>query len=305
MRTYILKRIFHSVFVIVAAVVIVFVLLHLSGDPAQLMVAVDATPEEIEAVRKKMGFDQPVYVQLGRFAARLARGDMGDSLRFSRPVLPIVLERLPATIELTMVAMFISVLLAVPAGVISATRRNSGLDHFVMSMTLVGQTVPVFWLGLMLVLVFSVNLRWFPAFGRGGWDQLVLPAITLAAFSAARIARLVRSQMLDELGRDYISTARAKGLSEWIVVYFHALKNASSLAITIIGLQMGHLLAGAVITETIFAWPGLGRLLVQSIHNRDYPMIQAAVLIVAVTFVVINLAVDILYTYLDPRIRYE
>lgn len=305
MRTYIFKRLLHALFVIFAAILAIFLILHLSGDPAQMMVDIDAGPEEVEAVRKKMGFDRPIYIQIGRFFTQVVQGDLGESLRYSRPALPLVLERLPATIELTMVAMVISILFAVPAGVISATKRNSALDHFVMTMSLLGQTVPVFWLGLMLVLVFSVELRWFPAFGRGGVNHLILPAITLAAFSTARIARLVRSQMLDELSKDYINTARAKGLSERIVVYLHALKNASSLAVTVIGLQMGHLLGGAVITETIFAWPGLGRLLVQSIHNRDYPVIQAAVLVIAVTFVFINLIVDIMYTYLDPRIRYE
>jgi peptide/nickel transport system permease protein len=305
MGRYIVRRLLYACFVVLGAIVVMFVLLRLTGDPAQMMVDVEGTQADVEAVRRAMGFDRPIYVQLAIYMSKLLRGDFGASFRYGGPALPLVLERLPATIELALVAMVISLVVAIPAGIISATRRNSAEDHLVMVGALLGQTMPVFWLGIMLIMIFAANLRWFPSGGRGSLKHLVLPAITLAAFSTARIARLVRSAMLEVMAQDYVQVARSKGLTEGRVIWRHALKNAAIPVVTIVGLQLGALLAGAVITESVFAWPGLGRLMVQSIHNRDYPVIQAAVFVIAIVFAILNLGVDILYTFLDPRIRYD
>lgn len=305
MTTYILRRLLHTALVALAALVVIFVLVRLSGDPAQLMAGIDATPEDVAELRHRMGLDRPIYVQLTTFVWHALQGDLGDSLRYSGPALSIVLERLPATIQLTAAAMVLTVALAVPIGLIAATHRGKLVDQIVMVLALLGQTIPVFWLGIILVLLFSVRIHWFPTGGRGGLDNLVLPAITLAAFNIARVARLVRSEMLEIMSEDFIRVARSKGLVERAVVLRHALKNAAIPVVTIVGLQVGHLLGGAVITETVFAWPGVGRLLVQSIQFRDFPVIQVAVLLLALTVAVINLLVDLSYAWLDPRIRYR
>lgn len=304
MTKYIARRLIHTVFVAIAALTVMFFLVRLSGDPAQMMAGADATAAEVEQIRERLGFNRPVYMQLITYYGDAVRGDLGTSLRYNSPAVPLVVERLPATIELTVTALVISILVAVPAGVISAVRRNSMLDRIVMVGALLGQTVPVFWLGIVLIVIFSVQLGWLPTGGRGGWQHLILPAFTLATFNMARIARLVRSEMLEVINQDYIRSARSKGLREFTVVTNHALRNAAIPAITIIGLQMGHLLGGAVVTETVFSWPGLGRLMVQSIHFRDFPTIQVAVLFLAITVAIINLLVDLSYAWLDPRIRY-
>jgi ABC-type dipeptide/oligopeptide/nickel transport system permease component len=304
-KFYILKRLFHSIFVLVGISLVVFIILHLTGDPAALLMPMDATPEQIAQFRKEMGFTDPVIVQYWRFFKGTLHGDFGNSFRHSQPALDLVLERMPATIQLTVAALVLALVIAVPVGIVSAIKRNSFLDHIGMTGALLGQSTPVFWLGIMLILIFSVTLQWFPSSGRGEIQHLVLPAVTLGMFSMARTARMMRSSMLEVLGQDYIKTAKAKGLAPSMVILIHALKNASIPVVTIIGMELGTLLGGAVITETIFAWPGVGRLAVQAIYNRDYPVVQAAVFILASIFVLVNLIVDIIYTYLDPRVKLE
>ena len=303
MKFFILKRLFHSIFVLVGISLVVFIILHLTGDPAALLMPMDATPEQVAQFRKEMGFTDPVIVQYWRFFKGTLRGDFGQSFRHSQPALDLVLERMPATIQLTFAALILALLIAIPVGIISAIKRNSILDHIGMTGALLGQSTPVFWLGIMLILIFSVTFQWFPSSGRGENQHLVLPAITLGMFSMARTARMMRSSMLEVLGQEYIKTAKAKGLAPGIVILKHALKNASIPVVTIIGMELGTLLGGAVITETIFAWPGVGRLAIQAIYNRDYPVVQASVFILASIFVLVNLIVDLIYTYLDPRVK--
>ncbi len=250
-----------------------------------------------------MGFDDPFLVQYGRFLYGALRGDFGQSVRHGEPAFDLVMERMPATFELSGAALLIALCLAIPAGIVSAVRRNSLLDYVSTVVALLGQSMPTFWLGIMLILLFSVQLNLLPSSGRGGWQHLLLPAVTLGLFTTARITRLTRSGMLEVLNQDYIRTARAKGVANPPVVWKHALKNAAIPIVTIVGIELGTLLGGSVITETIFAWPGVGRLSVQAIYNRDYPVVQAAVFTLSATFVLVNLFVDVLYTYLDPRIR--
>jgi len=303
MKGYILKRLFHSIFVLVGISLVVFIILHLTGDPAALLMPMDATPEQVAQFRKEMGFTDPIIVQYWRFFKGTLRGDFGQSFRHSQPALDLVMERMPATIQLTAAAMVIALVVAIPVGIISAIRRNSILDHIGMTGALLGQSTPVFWLGIMLILIFSVTIQWFPSSGRGEIQHLVLPAITLGMFTMARTARMMRSSMLEVMGQEYMKTAKAKGLSPGMVILKHALKNAAIPVVTIIGMELGTLLGGAVITETIFAWPGVGRLAVQAIYNRDYPVVQAAVFLLASIFVLVNLIVDLMYTYLDPRVK--
>jgi peptide/nickel transport system permease protein len=304
-KFYILKRLFHSIFVLVGISLVVFIILHLTGDPAALLMPMDATPEQVAQFRKEMGFTDPVIVQYWRFFKGTLHGDFGNSFRHSQPALDLVLERMPATIQLTVAALVLALIIAIPVGIVSAIKRNTFLDHIGMTGALLGQSTPVFWLGIMLILIFSVTLQWFPSSGRGEIQHLILPAVTLGMFSMARTARMMRSSMLEVLGQDYIKTAKAKGLAPSVVILKHALKNASIPVVTIIGMELGTLLGGAVITETIFAWPGVGRLAVQAIYNRDYPVVQAAVFILASIFVLVNLIVDLIYTYLDPRVKLE
>lgn len=303
MKAYIIKRLFHSIFVLIGISIVVFIILHLTGDPAALLMPMDATPEQVAQFRQEMGFNDPLIIQYWRFFKGTLRGDFGQSFRHNQPALSLVLERMPATIQLTFAALAIALIIAIPVGIISAIKRNSILDHIGMTGALLGQSTPVFWLGVMLILVFSVILQWFPSSGRGGIENLVLPAITLGMYSMARTARMMRSSMLEVLGQEYMKTAKAKGLSPHMVILKHALKNAAIPVVTIVGMELGTLLGGAVITETIFAWPGVGRLAVQAIYNRDYPVVQAAVFLLASIFVLVNLLVDIIYTYLDPRVK--
>ena len=250
--------------------------------------------------------ENPYFETQGQLNGRTIwlSGDLGRSLRYRQPALPLVLERLPATAELALAALFVSLLVAIPAGVISAVRRDTAYDNLTMLGALFGQSMPVFWLGIMLILIFSVRLELLPTSGRGGLDHLILPAVTLGLYSTARVTRLVRAGMLDVIGQDYIRTAQAKGLPDRRVIVKHALRNTLIPVVTIIGLELGTLLGGAVITETIFAWPGIGRLAVTAIFQRDYPLVQATVLVTALVFVLSNLLVDLLYGWLDPRIRY-
>lgn len=305
MKRFILKRLVETIFVLYLALTAVFVMVHLSGDPALLMVPLDASPEFVEQFREEMGFNDPLIVQYGRFIAGAVRGDFGRALRQQASAVSLVIERIPASLLLTTTSILFALVVSIPIGVFSAFKRGNPTDRLGMVSTVLAQSIPNFWLGLMLILVFSVLLRWLPTGGMGTWRHLVLPSITLAAYSAARITRLTRSSMIEALQTDYIRTARAKGLKEWKVLWKHALKNASIPIITITGLQIGVIFGGAVITETIFSWPGLGRLIVQSISFRDYPTVQAAVFITAVMFCLINLVADILYAVVNPEIRLE
>jgi len=302
---YVIRRLIHTIFVVFAALVVIFVLVRLSGDPAAMMAGVDASPEDVARLHHEMGLDRPLYVQFGLFLEQAVRGDFGNSLRYGSSALPVVVERLPATIQLTVAAMVLTIVVGVPIGIISAVRRGTMLDRVTMIFAVLGQTIPVFWLGILLILLFAVRIHWFPTGGRGGVSHLILPAIALATFNVARVARLVRSEMLDVVDQEFIRVARSKGLTEQVIVLRHALRNAAIPVITILGLQIGHLLSGAVITETVFAWPGMGRLLVQAIQFRDFPVIQVAVLFLALTVAVINLLVDLSYAWLDPRIKYS
>jgi peptide/nickel transport system permease protein len=296
--------------------VIVFLVLHLApGDPAEIMLGAQATQEDRLRLRGALGLDDPLHVQYGRWLGHVVRGDLGRSLWMRRPVLGEVLVRLQATLILTGTALFLSSIGGVALGILSATRPNSLLDRASAVASLFGASMPVFWLGIVLMVIFSLTLGWLPASGMyapyGGGDlgdllrHLVLPALTLAAASVTIVARLTRSAMLEVLGQDYIRTARAKGLVERHVIVRHALKNALVPIVTVIGVQAGYLLGGAVLTETVFAWPGVGTLMVQGILARDIPLVQGCVLVVALTFVLVNLFVDTLYVWLDPRIRYE
>jgi peptide/nickel transport system permease protein len=280
MISYIFKRLLQALLVLLGVMTLVFFLLHLSGDPTQLLLPLDATAAERAAFRARMGFNDPLPLQYIRFALDVISGNLGFSYRHSEPAVTLV-----------------------PIGVIAAVKRGTAVDSIAMALALLGQAMPVYWLGLMLILLFSVTLQMLPSGGRGGWETLILPAATLAVFSMARIARLTRSGMLDVLSQDYIRTARAAGIPTRTVVFKFGLRNAAIPLITVIGLEFGVLLGGAVITETIFSWPGVGRLAVDSIFARDYPVVQAVVLVLASIFVLINIAVDVLYTYMDPRIR--
>jgi peptide/nickel transport system permease protein len=304
-KAYLIRRLLQSGLVLLGVSVVVFLILHLTGDPALLLLPPDATAEDVVRFRQQMGFDAPVGVQYLRFLKGALQGNFGDSLRHGEPAMMLVVERLPATFELAGAALLIAICLAIPAGIVSAVKRNTLVDYVSTVCALLGQAMPTFWLGIMLILVFSVELGWLPSSGRGDVQHLVLPAITLGLFTTARITRLTRSGMLEVLGQDYIRTARSKGVGEPPVVWKHALRNASIPILTIIGIELGTLLGGSVITETIFAWPGVGRLSVQAIFNRDYPVVQAAVFLLASTFVIVNFLVDVTYTYLDPRIRFR
>jgi peptide/nickel transport system permease protein len=282
---------------------VVFVVMRLSGDPVPLLLPPDAPRSEIFRVRAELGLDRPLPVQYAIFLGHALQGDFGRSIHFRQPALHVVLGYLPATLELGLTAFVLAALVALPIGVVSAVRRNSMVDQATMGIALVGQSAPTFFIGILLILIVSLNLGLLPTSGREGWRNLVLPALTLGAFAMASIARLTRSAVLEVLRADYIRTARAKGVSEALVVAKHTLKNAAVPIVTITGLQFGTLLGGAVVTETVFAWPGIGRLAIQSIYNRDYPIVQCTVFLSAVLFIVINFFIDLVYGLLDPRVR--
>lgn len=273
------------------------------GDPAEIIGGMDASEADREAIRRRLGLDKPLYVQYLTFVGGALQGDFGESTRSRRPVIDELRLRLPETIKLAFASMALATIVGVALGVFAALRPYSVWDNLSMAVAISGVSTPVFWLGLMLILLFSVNLRWLPTSGSGGLSHLVLPAVTLAAGSSAIIARQMRADLMEVMHVDFIRTARAKGLGEQLVVGRHAVRNALIPTVTVVGLQFGHLLAGAVITETVFAWPGVGRLLVDAIKYRDFPVVQATILILAAMFVVVNLAVDLLYFALDPRIR--
>lgn len=305
MAMFLLGRLGQAVIVLLAVAFIAFLLLHLSGDPAVLLLPPDATRAQVVSFRQEMGFDRPFLEQFLRFLQRLMVGDLGYSWRFQQPVLPLVLERIPATLYLAVTALAFSLLIAIPVGVISAVKRDTAIDSTAMVLALLGQSMPGFWIGIMLIFLFSVQLGWLPTSGWNTPSAIILPAVTLGLALVGRNARLVRSSMLEVLGEDYVKAARAKGLSEWRVVNRHALKNALLPVVTVIGLELGILLGGTVVIETVFAWPGIGMLSVQAVTGRDYPIVQAVILLSAVLFTLTNLAVDLLYTRIDPRIGYR
>jgi peptide/nickel transport system permease protein len=292
--------------VVIGVSVLIFLIIRLiPGDPAVAIAGIQATPEYIEQIRKELHLDRSLPVQYGIFVSKLVRGDLGNSTLTRRPVIVELKERFPRTIELTLIALFIASVVGITAGIISATKRYSLFDNMSMLVALFGVAAPVFWLALMLQLLFAVHLGWLPATGRGTLLHLILPSLTLGLATAGLIARITRSSMLEVLRQDFITTARSKGLAEKVIIYKHALKNALIPVVTIMGLQFGILLGGAVLTETVFAWPGVGRLLVDSILARDYPVVQGAVLVLAFSFVLINLLVELIYAFLDPRISYH
>jgi peptide/nickel transport system permease protein len=302
-RRYVLARLTQSVLVVLLSLTAVFGMVRLGGDPVLLFLPMDIQSKDVDAIRQQLGFNDPLLVQYGRYMGGAVRGDFGESLRYRRPALGLVLERLPATLLLAGSAIVLTVLIAVPLGVITAVRRDTMVDHLGTIATVLGQATPGFWLGLMLIYVFAVQLRWLPTGGTGTLAHLVMPSVVLAAFFAARVARLTRSATLDILGEEYIKTARAKGLGEARVIGKHTLRNSAIPILTLAGLEAGQLLGGAVIAETIFAWPGLGRLTVQALLNRDFPVVMAAVSFTSVVFTLMNLVVDLAYGWLDPRVR--
>ncbi|MCC7370545.1 MAG: ABC transporter permease [Chloroflexi bacterium] len=303
MTGYVVQRLLLALLVIWGVSIITFFLTFLSGDPAVLMLPPDATAERVAQFRREWGFDRPLIVQYGSFLLRAVQGDLGTSLRHGTPALPLIAERLPATFQLTLTAMVLAILLAIPLGVLSATQRGKIVDLLAMAVALLGQAVPNFWLAIMAILFFAVTLGWLPTSGRGTWLHVVMPAGVLATGLMALLTRITRSSMLEILSEDYVRTARAKGLPGWAVLTRHALRNALIPLVTVIGLQFGYILGGAVVVETVFTWPGVGLFTIQAITNRDYPVVQAAVLILSTAVVTINLLVDLLYGLLDPRIR--
>jgi peptide/nickel transport system permease protein len=306
MTQYILRRLWQSVIVVFGVVTVVFFVLQLTGDPVRIMMGETSSEEDIQNVKHQLGLDRPIHEQYVTFLGKAIQGNFGDSIRQrGQPAMGIVLSRYPATLQLAFMALAFSVILATIFGVISAVKRYSALDNVVMFLALIGQSVPNFWLGIMLILLFAVQFGLLPSQGSGDGNPryLLLPMLTLAAPGLARLTRLVRSGMLEILNQDYIRTARAKGLQDGRVIFGHALKNAAIPLVTVIGLDMGALLGGAVVTEQIFAWPGVGLEVIIAINGRDFPVVQAAVFVVAVSFVLINLLVDLAYTWLDPRVR--
>jgi peptide/nickel transport system permease protein len=305
MRAYLISRLAQTALVVALALTAVFFMVRLSGDPVLLFLPMDIQAKDLNGFRQRLGFNDPLLVQYGRFVSSALLGDFGESLRYKQDALTLVLDRLPATLGLAGAALALTFCLAVPIGVISAVRRGTALDFLGMTLAVLGQAIPGFWLGLMLIYVFSVRLGWLPTGGTGGLAHLIMPCIVLAAFYAARMARLTRSSVLDVLNEEFVLTARAKGLAELGVIGKHALKNAAIPIVTLAGLETGQLLGGAVIAETIFAWPGVGRLTVQALQNRDFPVVLAAVFVISVSYTLINLLVDLLYGWLDPRTRRE
>jgi peptide/nickel transport system permease protein len=296
-------RLFRTLIALWLVSTVVFVVMRLSGDPVPLLLPPDAPISEMERVRRDLGLDRPLPVQYGVFLANVIRGDFGRSIHFRQPAMDVARSYLRATFELGLVAFALALVVALPIGIISAVRRNSFMDHAAMLLALVGQSAPTFFIGILFILVLALRFDLFPTSGRGDWRNLVLPALTLGAFTMASIARITRSAVLEVLRADFVRTARAKGVTELWVVVKHTLRNAALPILTITGLQFGTLLGGAVVTETVFAWPGIGRLAIQSIYNRDYPVVQSTVFIAAVLFIAINLALDVLYGLLDPRAR--
>lgn len=306
MPRYIVRKLLLLIPLLLGLTIILFLILQLTpGDPAQVVLGDSATPENVAKLRQMWGLDAPLYVQIVRFIFNALQGDLGQSYVTYRPVLEDIATFFPATLELTFAGLLVATLIGVPAGIVSAVKRYSIFDNVSMLVALFGLSMPVFWTGLLGIYLFAFVLKWVPTSGRGGLDHLILPAVTLGLPSAAELARMTRSTVLDTLGTDYLRTARAKGLPEKLVFIRHAFRNALIPLVTVLGLRVGLLLSGAVVTETVFAWPGLGRLLLKAVLARDYPLIRGSVLFIAAIFVFTNLIVDVTYVYLDPRIRYK
>lgn len=302
MFRYVAKRILFAALTILGVVTIVFILQRTTGDPIATLLPPDVPLEEQAKLRSALGLDQPIHVQYGKFLAGLARGDLGYSYRQGAPALGLVLERVPSTFRLAFAGMLVAIAIGIPAGVLAAVYRGTAGDRIVMSLALVGQAMPVYWTGILLILLFSVRLRWLPAISDGGLVSMIMPALAVGGYSAARIARMTRSSMLEVLRMDYVRTARSKGLRNNVVIVEHALRNALIPIVTVLGMEFGSLMGGSVIVESVFAWPGVGRLAVNAIMGRDYPVVQAVVVVVSAIFVLINLGVDLTYGLLDPRI---
>ncbi len=306
MRRYLLRRVLLLIPVVLGVATAVFFIIHLiPGDPVEIMLGEQARAADLERLRKTLGLDRPVLEQYVRFLGGLAKGDLGRSLHHRRGVAGLVLERLPATLELGAAAMAAALAIALPLGILAAARARSWLDHGSMVSSLLGVSIPNFWLGPMLIAVFSLRFNWLPPSGRGGIEHLILPALTLGTGLAAILTRMTRASLLEALPRDFVRTARAKGLAEWAVLVRHGLRNALLPVVTAAGLQTGAVLSGSVITESIFAWPGIGRLTIEAIAARDYPLVQGCVLAIALTYVALNLITDVVYTLCDPRVRYD
>jgi peptide/nickel transport system permease protein len=304
MRHYLLRRLGRMALVVWLVTVAVFTLLRFSGDPTAVMLPFDATAAQQEALRREMGLDRPLVAQYVRYLGRIARGDLGSSLRYRQPVLTLVLERLPATIMLTLAGVGLALVLGTTTGVVQAYFRNSWVDRLATVVTILIFSMPVFWLGMLLIMLFAVQLGWLPSSGMGGVRYVILPALTLAAFLLAYVSMLVKERMVAVLGEDYIRTARAKGLTTRRILFKHGLRNAAIPVASLVALQTGTLLGGAVITESVFQWPGIGLLALQAISFRDFPVVQGAALFLAIAVVTMNLVADLSYAALDPRIRY-
>jgi peptide/nickel transport system permease protein/oligopeptide transport system permease protein len=306
MATFVIRRLLVSVVVLFGVTICVFLMLHLiPGDPAEVMLSEQGGAADVSALRHDLGLDRPLYVQYGLYMKRVLSGDLGESIRLRLPVRELIVQRAPKTLELTIAALALAVVGGVFAGVLSAVYRGRAPDHAAMLGALVGVSLPSFWLGLMLILLFGVKLQWLPIAGADEPLSIVMPAVTLAVIPLAIIARLMRSSLLEVLGEDYIRTAKAKGVPHWKVIGKHGLRNSVIPVITVVGIQFGTLLGGAIIVETVFAWPGIGRLLIDAVTARDFPLVQGIVLFVATGVVVVNLLADILYAYVDPRIEYS
>lgn len=305
MTRYLIRRVLQAILVVWGVSTIVFAMSHLTGDPGALLLPANANAQQLAQFKSDMGLDQPLYVQYLKFLGQLARGDLGVSIQRKEPVADLVLARLPQTLKLSGAAFLLSTLIAFPVGIYGATHRGSLGERAVFALTALAQSMPVFWLGLMLILFFGVQLRWLPVAGSDTPLHLVMPAVALSVYSTARNARLLRSSMLEALGNEYVRTARAKGLDERVVVWRHALRNSLIPVITLMGLQLGVLMGGAIVTETVFSWPGVGRLIGDAIAFRDYPLIQGGVLFLSGVFVFANLVVDLVYVAIDPRIRIQ
>jgi len=304
MPAFFLSRLFSAAIVVFGVVTIVFALIHaVPGDPVEVMLGESAQAADREALRHELGLDRPVTVQWLDYLARLARADLGASLHSKRPIAEVLAERIPATVQLAAAALAVALAIAVPLGIMAALRRDTLLDQGAMGFALLGVSIPNFWMGPLLILVFSLWLGWLPVSGRDSPGSIILPALTLGTALAAILSRMIRAALLDVLHEDYIRTARAKGLGEFAVIVRHALPNIALPVVTVLGLQLGALLAGAVITETIFAWPGVGQLVVEAIQRRDYPVVQACVLLIALTYVAVNTLTDLAYAWMDPRVR--
>lgn len=306
MTAFLVTRLSSTLFGLLGVLCLVFFLIHvIPGDPIEVMLGESALQADKEALRHSLGLDLPLHQQLWHYLSSLLRLDLGHSLFSGRPILDLILERVPATLYLSLVSLGIAITLALPLGILAATHKHQPLDVGAMGFALLGISIPNFWLGPILILMGSLWLGWFPVSGQEGWNAVILPALTLGTAMAAILARMVRSSLLETLGLDFLRTAQAKGLPPTRILLFHALPNSLLPVLTLLGLQLGGLLGGAVITETVFAWPGLGLLMIEAIQQRDYPVVQAAVLCISVTYILVNLLTDVVYAWLDPRIQFH